>query len=72
MAEVNGAVSGLSGTCPALTFNVGSARVTTNGSTFFDDDCADVQNGVRVEVEGIREAGNTIVAVKVEREDGDD
>jgi hypothetical protein len=71
MAEVKGTVSALSGTCPSLTFNVGSARVTTDGSTFFDDNCADVQNGTTVEVKGIREGGNTIVAVKVEREDGE-
>jgi hypothetical protein len=72
MAEVTGAVSGLTGTCPALTFTVRNTRVTTNGTTFFDDGCADVQNGTTVEVKGVRESGNAIVAVKVEREDGND
>lgn len=72
-AEVEGMVSGLTGTCPALTFTVQGARVTTTSTTAFDDiTCARVVNGARVEVKGERQADGSIVASRVEGEDDDD
>lgn len=66
-AKVTGAVSGLSGTCPALTFTVGgSTTVTTNVSTIFKDvTCATLANGGTVEVKGLRQADGSIVAAEV-------
>ena len=51
-AKVEGLVSGLpSGTCPALTFTVGTKQVTTSASTTFKDvTCATLVNGMSVEV----------------------
>ena len=66
-AEVTGAASGLSGTCPNLTFTVQGTKVTTTANTKFDGiTCARVQNGTIVEVEGRRQADGTIAAAKVE------
>ncbi len=49
MAE--GTVSGLSGTCPAITFTVAGKSFTTESSTRFGDGgCAAVQNGTKVAV----------------------
>lgn len=71
--EVKGAVSGLTGTCPALTFTVQNTRVTTSSTTAFDDTtCARVANGMRVEVKGARQTDGSVVASRVEADDDDD
>jgi hypothetical protein len=65
--ELEGAVSGLTGTCPSLTFTVQQTTVRTNSSTVFKDGpCTAITNGKRVEVEGTRQADGSIVATKVE------
>jgi hypothetical protein len=43
--------------------------VVTNSSTRFEDPCSGVQNGRRVEVEGIRQANGELLAGKVETEE---
>jgi len=71
--EVKGVVSGLTGTCPAIAFAVNGTNITTDGSTRFEDGtCASVQNGRRVEVKGLRQSNNTVLATTVELEDDDD
>lgn len=71
--EVKGAVAGLTGTCPTLTFTVQNTRVTTSGTTAFDDTtCARVANGMQVEVKGTRQADGSITASRIEAEDDDD
>jgi len=67
--EVKGTVSALSGTCPALTFTVGTRLVRTGSATVFDDRCTDVRNGVRVEVRGTRMNDGTFTAARVEVDD---
>jgi len=68
--DVKGAVSALTGTCPALTFNVGTTKVTTSATTVFHDiTCATVANGAIVEVEGTRQADASIVATQVSKAD---
>jgi len=68
--DVEGAVSALTGTCPALTFNVGTTKVTTTATTMFHDiTCATVANGAIVEVEGTKQADASIVATRVSKED---
>lgn len=67
--EVEGTVSALSGTCPALTFTVGTRVVRTGSATVFDDRCTDVRNGVRVEVKGTRMNDGTFTAARVEVDD---
>ena len=71
-AEVEGTVSALSGSCPSLTFMVGTTKVTTSASTQFKATlCSQVTNGVKAEVKGIGQADGSIAAtrVAVDRED---
>ena len=67
-AEVEGVVSGSTGTCPAVTFMVNTTKVTTNSATAFrDGTCADAtKNGARVEVKGAKQADGSILATRVE------
>ena len=68
--DVEGVVSNLSSTsnCPAVTFNIGSTKVTTSSSTSYDEvTCATLANGIRVEVEGTKQGDGTIAAARVER-----
>jgi hypothetical protein len=67
--EVEGTVSALEGTCPALTFTVGTRVVRTGSVTVFEDRCSDVRNGVRVEVKGTRMNDGTFTAARVEVDD---
>lgn len=71
--EVEGEVSAREGDCPTLSFVVDDTRVMTDASTRFDDgECGDIENGVRVEVKGIRQADGTVKATHVEIEDDDE
>jgi hypothetical protein len=68
--ELEGSVSNLSGTCPALTFTVRATTVRTNGVTrFTDGPCSRIANGVRLEVEGRRQPDGSILATEVEFDD---
>jgi hypothetical protein len=72
--EVEGMIFALAGTgsCPALTFKVGSTLATattvnTNSSTTFNGVvCTALANGARVEVEGTKQADGSITAASVE------
>ena len=67
--EVRGAVSGLTGTCPALSFVVAGTRVVTNAATRFEEGaCTTLRNDMRVEVEGTRTTDGALLATEVERE----
>ena len=67
-AEAEGVVSGSTGTCPAVTFTVGTTKVTTNGATSFrDGTCATATtNGATVEAKGTKQADGSILATRVE------
>jgi hypothetical protein len=68
--EVSGAVSGLTGTCPAITFTVRATTIRTNSATRFDDgSCVQIANGTRVEAKGARQPDGSILATKVELDD---
>ena len=75
-AKVEGKISGLTGTCPALTFNVVSGtttvtttKVTTSALTKFDDVlCVALANDKVVEVKGAKQTDGSILATKVEFE----
>ncbi len=65
--KLEGAVSGLGGGCPALTFTVTSTAVATNSATRYEDGaCSSVQNGTRVEVKGTRQPNGSVLAGKVD------
>jgi hypothetical protein len=68
--ETRGVVAGLTGTCPALTFTLGTRTIKTSSNTKFEDiSCSGIQNGSRVEIEGrVDSDGATILASEVEKE----
>ena len=65
-ARVSGQVSGLAGTCPSIAFTAASVKVTTTTTTAFERSCGDVVNGAFVDVEGTRQADNSIQAERIE------
>lgn len=65
--DLEGSVSSRSGICPTLTFTVQATTVKTNAATKFEDGpCSQIVNGTSVEVQGTRQADNTVLAQKVE------
>jgi hypothetical protein len=73
LQERRGVVTALSGTCPTLTFTLGSLRITTTGSTYFKDGaCPTVQNGMAVEVNGRPQADGSLLAMLVKQRDNDE
>ena len=71
--KVEGQVAGLlPGSCPARTFMVNGVKVVTDTATKFSDGtCAQLANGIKVEVEGTRQADGSVKAVKVEFEEAE-
>jgi hypothetical protein len=67
--EVEGVVSGLSGTCPALMITIGTRVVVTNSATVFDDPCIGIRIGVRIEALGRTAANGMFTATRVEIEE---
>jgi hypothetical protein len=68
--KVEGVVADRSGTCPAITFMIGTTRVVADAATKFDDiACTAVLNGTSVEVRGTRQANNDFKAAKIEPND---
>ena len=65
--EISGLISNKSGTCPALTFTVGSTQVVTNASTQFKDTaCSALANSMSVEVKGTMQSTGSVLATRVE------
>ena len=67
--KVEGVVSERVGICNSIVFTVEGVTVITNGATRFEDPCASIVNGTRVEVEGTRQANGSILASEVEIDD---
>jgi hypothetical protein len=67
-AELTGAIASRRGTCPELSFMVGTAVSTTRTTAFEDAACSALQNGDRVEVSGAL-ANGSVVASRVERKE---
>jgi hypothetical protein len=65
-AELKGDVSGLTGGCPGITFQLNGRTVFGNSSTDYKKACADVRNGRRVEVKGDEMSDGKIRAAKIE------
>ena len=71
--EISGPVVTLAVTCPTLGFIVQGTRVTTSASTESKGvTCANLKNGVMVEVTGSRGADGAISASRISIEDDDD
>ncbi|HEY7187992.1 MAG TPA: DUF5666 domain-containing protein [Vicinamibacterales bacterium] len=69
LTEVSGAVSGLSGSCPTITFVVRDRTIVTTGNTRFDLGCDKIKNTVRVEAKGALAANGALMATSVELDD---
>ena len=66
-AEVSGTLAAKSGTCPAISFKVGSTSVTTSASTQFKGAaCAALANGTKVEVKGTKQTSGVVLASEVQ------
>ena len=64
--EVEGALSGLSGTCPAITFTVRGKTVrTTAGTEFRDGACSTLANGTAVNAKGAAQPDGSLQATRV-------
>lgn len=64
--EIEGALGGLSGTCPVLSFGVNGFQVRTNAATTFEDGaCATLKSGTKVQVKGTRAADGVVTATLV-------
>jgi hypothetical protein len=61
--EIEGALGGLKGTCPTVSFSVNGFAVTTTATTMFDGACAALKSGTRVQVKGTRNADVTATRV---------
>lgn len=70
--ELEGAVSNLTGACPALRFILNGTAVATDATTEFrDGPCTAVAPGMKVHAKGVRQANGSMLAsrVKVEIEE---
>lgn len=67
--DIDGEVSGLAGSCPAVTFTVSGRLVRTSALTEFKKmDCGALRNGLDVEVRGVVQADGSILATRIERD----
>ena len=65
--EVEGKISGLTGSCPNLTFTIGSTTVkTSSGTQFKNVACGALANGTEVEADGTL-SNNVLAAAKIEK-----
>jgi hypothetical protein len=67
--ELTGTIAGKTGSCPSLTFSIGTTMFTTDAQTLFGEACSALVNGDRVEVKGTRQANGTVLASRVHVED---
>jgi hypothetical protein len=68
--QVSGSISSIAGRCPNLTFRVHETNIVTDSSTRFSGgSCSDLKNKKRVTVTGLRDAGDTVHASRVEIND---
>ena len=62
-------VTGRSGSCPTIRFNLGGIRVETNASTQFVLSCDRIVDGVPVQADATRMIGDVLIAREVETGD---
>lgn len=68
--ELEGKVSALQGSCPAVEFKIGSRRVIADARTSYEDGgCASLRNGLRVKIDGLEGADGTVRAITIEIDD---
>jgi GH24 family phage-related lysozyme (muramidase) len=72
--EMKGSVAApKTGTCPSISFNVGTQKVSTSSATEFrDTTCAALAVGNQVEVKGTRQTDGSVLATRVKAEKNED
>jgi hypothetical protein len=64
--EISGALGGLKGTCPAVSFGVNGFMITTSTATVFDGTpCSGLKSGTKVTVNGIKQTDGSVLATRV-------
>ena len=64
--EIEGALGGLKGTCPAIQFGVNGFSITTSASTTFEGTaCSGLKGGTKVNVKGLKQADGSVAATRV-------
>jgi hypothetical protein len=65
--EVEGAMGGVKGTCPSLTFSINGFAIATDGATVFTPACSSAayKSGTKATVEGIVQSNGSIKAMSV-------
>jgi hypothetical protein len=64
--EIEGALGGLNGTCPAIQFGVNGFSITTSASTTFEGTaCSGLKSGTKVNVKGVKQADGSVAATRV-------
>ena len=70
---LNGTASDVAGTCPDRTFKFGSTQFAVNRSTIFvQGSCEQIQNGLTLEVRGLRRPDGSVLATQVKFNKKDD
>jgi hypothetical protein len=70
--EISGKVESVSGSCPAIVFEIKNRTVFTTSRTEFDDGrCRDVRKGTKVKIKGMLMSDGKVRADEIEV-DGDD
>ena len=65
---ISGIAGPLTGTCPALAFDIGSSRITsTEATVFVGTPCADLKAGDQLEVTAVRQTERMLVALEIRR-----
>jgi uncharacterized protein DUF5666 len=69
-AEVDGTVSGLSNSCPGITFTIGSTKVTADQTTTYGrSSCSAIKNALKVEVAGVKQNDGSVLARRISIDD---
>ncbi|HVL70165.1 MAG TPA: DUF5666 domain-containing protein [Vicinamibacterales bacterium] len=64
--DLSGAIAGLAGECPAPAFRIGSTAVSVTGETeYARGTCADLADGIVVDVKGERASDGSVVALSI-------
>ena len=67
--DIEGAIVGLSGSCPNISFTVAARLVRTNADTEFKEKrCTELRNGTKVKVRGVVQPDGSIIATRVEKD----
>ena len=67
---MEGKVSQLSGTCPALTFMLDEDSIRTTAQTLFvGDECSKIKKNTKVTVRGVRQSAGWILASRLEQKE---